>query len=155
MKAAVWHGRRDVRVDEVPDPVIKEPTDAIIEVTSTGLCGSDLHLYEVLAPFMTEGDILGHEPMGIVREVGSAVPDLRPGDRVVVPFNIACGAGPSTGSPSGTRTGSAHSRRVDVLLTRARRWSLTRGRCRNGRRSDLCRRPGPRSPARRSRRCPR
>jgi len=92
MKAAVWHGRRDVRVDEVPDPVIKEPTDAIIEVTSTGLCGSDLHLYEVLAPFMTEGDILGHEPMGIVREVGSAVPDLRPGDRVVVPFNIACGS---------------------------------------------------------------
>jgi threonine dehydrogenase-like Zn-dependent dehydrogenase len=92
MKAAVWHGRRDVRVDDVADPVIKETTDAIIEVTTTGLCGSDLHLYEVLAPFMTEGDILGHEPMGIVREVGSGVTNLRPGDRVVVPFNISCGS---------------------------------------------------------------
>ena len=70
MKAAVWHGRRDVRVDDVADPTIEAPTDAIIEVTSTGLCGSDLHLYEVMAPFMTEGDILGHEPMGIVEAVG-------------------------------------------------------------------------------------
>ena len=91
MKAAVWHGRRDVRVDEVADPTIEEPTDAIIEVTTSGLCGSDLHLYDVLAPFMTEGDILGHEPMGIVREVGPSAGDLRVGDRVVVPFNIACG----------------------------------------------------------------
>jgi threonine dehydrogenase-like Zn-dependent dehydrogenase len=91
MKAAVWHGRRDVRVEEVDDPKILEPTDAIIEVTTTGLCGSDLHLYEVLAPFMTEGDILGHEPMGVVREVGRAVGDLQVGDRVVVPFNISCG----------------------------------------------------------------
>jgi threonine dehydrogenase-like Zn-dependent dehydrogenase len=75
----------------VPDPVIQEPNDIIIRVTSSGICGSDLHLYEVLAPFMTEGDILGHEPMGIVEEVGSAITHLRPGDRVVIPFNIACG----------------------------------------------------------------
>ena len=92
MKAAVWHGRRDVRVDEVPDPTIQEPTDAIVEITTTGLCGSDLHLYEVLGPFMTEGDILGHEPMGVVRAVGSAVTNLAEGDRVVVPFNISCGS---------------------------------------------------------------
>ncbi|MGW7351747.1 zinc-dependent alcohol dehydrogenase [Streptomyces sp. NPDC054784] len=92
MKAAVWHGKRDVRVDEVPDPVVQEPTDAVIRVTSTGLCGSDLHLYEVLGPLMTPGDILGHEPMGVVEEVGSAVTGLTPGDRVVVPFQIACGS---------------------------------------------------------------
>ena len=85
MRAAVWHGKRDVRVDTVPDPIIKEPTDAIIKVTTSGLCGSDLHLYEVLAPFMSEGDMLGHEPMGIVEEVGATVHDLDPGDRVVVP----------------------------------------------------------------------
>ena len=71
MLAAVWHGRRNVQIDSVPDPVILEPTDAIVRVTSSGLCGSDLHLYEVLAPFMTPGDILGHEPMGIVEAVGS------------------------------------------------------------------------------------
>ena len=92
MQALTWHGRRDVRVDTVPDPAIKEPTDAIIRVTSTGLCGSDLHLYEVLGPFMQEGDVLGHEPMGIVEEVGSEVTNLTAGDRVVVPFQIACGA---------------------------------------------------------------
>ena len=91
MKALTWHGRRDVRVDTVPDPTIEQPTDAIIRVTSSGLCGSDLHLYEVLGPFMGEGDILGHEPMGIVEEVGSEVTNLRPGDRVVIPFNISCG----------------------------------------------------------------
>ncbi|WP_406443477.1 glutathione-dependent formaldehyde dehydrogenase [Streptomyces sp. NBC_00631] len=91
MKAVTWQGRRDVRVDDVPDPRIEQPTDAVIRITSTGLCGSDLHLYEVLTPFMTPGDILGHEPMGIVEETGSEVPDLRPGDRVVVPFQIACG----------------------------------------------------------------
>ena len=91
MKALTFHGRRDVRVDTVPDPRIEEPTDAIIRVTSTGLCGSDLHLYEVLAPFIDPGDILGHEPMGIVEEVGASVTDLAPGDRVVVPFNISCG----------------------------------------------------------------
>jgi threonine dehydrogenase-like Zn-dependent dehydrogenase len=91
MRAATWQGVRDVRIEEVPDPTIEEPTDAIIKVTSSGLCGSDLHLYEVLSPFMTPGDVLGHEPMGIVQEVGSAVTDLRVGDRVVVPFQIACG----------------------------------------------------------------
>ena len=91
MKAVVWHGRRDVQVETVDDPVVREPTDAIVRITSTGICGSDLHLYEVLGPFMTEGDILGHEPMGIVEEVGSAVRDLAVGDRVVVPFNISCG----------------------------------------------------------------
>lgn len=91
MKAVTWHGRRDVRVDTVPDPEIKEPTDAIIEVTSTNICGSDLHLYEVLGAFMNEGDVLGHEPMGIVREVGSAVTNLAVGDRVVIPFQISCG----------------------------------------------------------------
>ena len=92
MKAVAWHGKRDVRVEDVPDPILKEPTDAIIRVTSTGICGSDLHLYEVLGPFMREGDVLGHEPMGIVEEVGADVQNLTPGDRVVVPFNIACGS---------------------------------------------------------------
>ena len=91
MRAVVWHGRRDVRLEMVPDPVIQDPTDAVIRVTSSGLCGSDLHLYEVMAPFMTPGDVLGHEPMGIVEAVGSAVGELTVGDRVVVPFNIACG----------------------------------------------------------------
>ncbi|WP_254849060.1 alcohol dehydrogenase catalytic domain-containing protein, partial [Mycobacterium sp. GA-1841] len=91
MKAVTWHGRRDVRVDTVPDPEIEEPTDAIIEVTSTNICGSDLHLYEVLGAFMNPGDILGHEPMGIVREVGSGVGNLSVGDRVVIPFQISCG----------------------------------------------------------------
>jgi threonine dehydrogenase-like Zn-dependent dehydrogenase len=91
LKAVTWHGRRDVRVDTVPDPEIQEPTDAIIEVTSTNICGSDLHLYEVLGAFMHPGDILGHEPMGIVREVGSAVGSLSVGERVVIPFQISCG----------------------------------------------------------------
>jgi threonine dehydrogenase-like Zn-dependent dehydrogenase len=91
MKAAVWHGKRDVRVDDVPDPTIQEPTDAIVRITSSGLCGSDLHLYEVLGPFMTEGDILGHEPMGVVEEVGTSVGNLQVGDRVVMPFQISCG----------------------------------------------------------------
>jgi hypothetical protein len=91
MRAVTWHGKRDVRVDDVPDPTLQEPTDAIVRVTSTAICGSDLHLYEVLGAFMTPGDVLGHEPMGIVEEVGAAVPNLKRGDRVVVPFNIACG----------------------------------------------------------------
>ena len=91
MKALVWHGKRDVRVDNVADPTIQEPTDAIIEVTSSGICGSDLHLYEVLGMFLREGDILGHEPMGRVVAVGDDVDNLQVGDRVVVPFNISCG----------------------------------------------------------------
>jgi threonine dehydrogenase-like Zn-dependent dehydrogenase len=91
MRALTWHGKRDVRVDTVADPQIREPTDVIVQVTSTGLCGSDLHLYEVLTPFLEEGDILGHEPMGIVTETGPDVTALQPGDRVVVPFNVSCG----------------------------------------------------------------
>ena len=91
MKAVVWHGKEDVRVDNVPDPIIQEPTDAIVRVTSTALCGSDLHLYSKLYPIMREGDIIGHEPMGIVEEVGSDVEHIQPGDRVVIPFNISCG----------------------------------------------------------------
>ncbi|TDD08356.1 glutathione-dependent formaldehyde dehydrogenase [Saccharopolyspora terrae] len=91
MKALTWRGPRDVRVENVPDPKLEADTDAIIRVTSSGICGSDLHLYEVLAPFLDPGDILGHEPMGVVEETGSAVADIAPGDRVVVPFNIACG----------------------------------------------------------------
>lgn len=91
MKAVTWHGRRDVRVDTVKDPAIEQPTDAIIEITSTNICGSDLHLYEVLGAFMNEGDILGHEPMGVVTEVGSEVSELSVGDRVVIPFQISCG----------------------------------------------------------------
>jgi threonine dehydrogenase-like Zn-dependent dehydrogenase len=92
VKALVWHGKRDVRLDDVPDPTIEEPTDAIVRITSSGLCGSDLHLYEVLGPFMEPGDILGHEPMGVVEAVGSGVTNLTVGDRVVVPFQIACGS---------------------------------------------------------------
>jgi threonine dehydrogenase-like Zn-dependent dehydrogenase len=92
MKALTWQGRRDVRVETVPDPVLRKPDDVIIRVTSSGLCGSDLHLYEVLGPFLDPGDILGHEPMGIVEEVGSEVTAVRAGDRVVVPFNVSCGS---------------------------------------------------------------
>src|SRR6266508_2760362 len=91
MKAVVWNGRRDVRVERVPDPELREPTDAVIRVTSSAICGSDLHLYEVLGPFLEPGDVLGHEPMGIVEEVGAEVEHIQPGDRVVVPFNISCG----------------------------------------------------------------
>jgi threonine dehydrogenase-like Zn-dependent dehydrogenase len=91
MKAVAWHGKRDVRVDTVPDPAILDPTDVIVRITSTGICGSDLHLYEVLGPFIGEGDVLGHEPMGIVEEVGRDVTELKPGDRVVIPFNVSCG----------------------------------------------------------------
>lgn len=91
MKALCWHGTRDVRVEDVPDPRILNPRDAILRITSTAICGSDLHLYHGHMPSMVRGDILGHEFMGEVVEVGSAVTNLRPGDRVVVPFNIACG----------------------------------------------------------------
>ncbi|MGW6172297.1 zinc-dependent alcohol dehydrogenase [Arthrobacter sp. NPDC055138] len=91
MKALTWQGKRSVSVEEVPDPRIQEPTDAIVRITSTAICGSDLHLYEVLGPFMDKGDIIGHEPMGIVEEVGSAVTHIKAGDRVVIPFNVSCG----------------------------------------------------------------
>ena len=91
MRALTWQGQQDVRVETVPDPTIQQPTDAIIKVTSTAICGSDLHLYEVLGPFIDPGDVLGHEPMGVVEEVGSQTGDLKVGDRVVIPFNISCG----------------------------------------------------------------
>lgn len=91
VKALTWQGNHDVRVETVPDPSIEHPTDAIIRVTSSGICGSDLHLYEVLGTFIDPGDILGHEPMGIVEEVGAEVTQISPGDRVVIPFNISCG----------------------------------------------------------------
>jgi threonine dehydrogenase-like Zn-dependent dehydrogenase len=91
MKALTWQGVSDVSVDEVPDPTIQDPTDIIVRITSTGLCGSDLHLYTVLAPFLDAGDVLGHEPMGIVEEVGPEVTALAVGDRVVIPFNVSCG----------------------------------------------------------------
>src|SRR5437868_7740651 len=91
MKATCWYGTTDVRVEQVPDPTILNPRDAIIRVTATAICGSDLHIYGGFVPGMVKGDILGHEFMGEVVEVGSAVTSLRPGDRVVVPFPIACG----------------------------------------------------------------
>jgi len=92
VRALTWQGRHDVRVEDVPDPQLRDPRDAIIRVTSTAICGSDLHLYSVLGPFLDAGDILGHEPMGVVEEVGTEVSGLKPGDRVVVPFVIACGS---------------------------------------------------------------
>ncbi|GAA3623888.1 zinc-dependent alcohol dehydrogenase [Microlunatus ginsengisoli] len=91
MRAVTWQGRRTVSVEDVPDPRIEQSTDAIVKITSTNICGSDLHLYETLGAFMTPGDILGHEPMGIVEEVGRDVTDLAVGDRVVMPFQISCG----------------------------------------------------------------
>lgn len=91
MKALTWQGKRNVSVEEVPDPAIEDPTDVVVRVTSSAICGSDLHLYELLGPFLDRGDILGHEPMGVVVDVGSAVSQLRVGDRVVIPFNISCG----------------------------------------------------------------
>ena len=91
MRALTWHGNEDVRVESVPDPRIEEPTDAIVRITSTAICGSDLHLYGVLGMFIDEGSILGHEPMGVVEAVGADVRQISPGDRVVVPFNISCG----------------------------------------------------------------
>jgi threonine dehydrogenase-like Zn-dependent dehydrogenase len=91
LKAVTWQGRRNVSVEEVADPIIQKPNDAIIKVTSTNICGSDLHLYETLGAFMSPGDVLGHEAIGIVLEVGKEVTQIHPGDRVVVPFQISCG----------------------------------------------------------------
>jgi threonine dehydrogenase-like Zn-dependent dehydrogenase len=91
MRALTWQSKGQVEVQDVPDPTIQEPTDAIVRITSTAICGSDLHLYDVLAPYLTPGDVLGHEFMGIVEEVGSETGSLSVGDRVVVPFNISCG----------------------------------------------------------------
>ncbi|MDS0476734.1 zinc-dependent alcohol dehydrogenase [Natrinema sp. 1APR25-10V2] len=92
MKALTWHGEEDVRVDDVPDPELVNPHDAIVEITATAICGSDLHLYDGYVPTMREGDVLGHEPMGEVVAVGDAVETLESGDRVVVPFTISCGS---------------------------------------------------------------
>jgi threonine dehydrogenase-like Zn-dependent dehydrogenase len=91
MRALTWQGTGKVSVEDVPDPKIMEPTDAIVRMTSTAICGSDLHLYDVLGMYLDKGDVLGHEPMGIVEEVGPEVTHIRPGDRVVIPFNISCG----------------------------------------------------------------
>jgi len=91
MKAVTWHGTHDMRVENVPDPKIQEPRDIVIKITTTCICGSDLHLYDGFMPTMQKGDIIGHEPMGIVEEVGSAVTNLKKGDRVVVPFTMSCG----------------------------------------------------------------
>ena len=91
MRALVWHGKGDVRCDTVPDPIIEDPRDIIVKITSTAICGSDLHLYDNYMPAMEKGDILGHEPMGEVVEVGSAITKFQKGDRVVIPFTICCG----------------------------------------------------------------
>src|ERR1700759_4954851 len=91
MRALTWQGKGKVAVETVPDPEIHQPTDAIVRITSTAICGSDLHLYDVLGMYLDKGDVLGHEPMGIVEEVGADVTHIKPGDRVVIPFNISCG----------------------------------------------------------------
>src|SRR5688500_10748381 len=91
MKAVCWFGKNDVRVEQVPDPELINPRDAIIKITSTAICGSDLHLYNGFIPTMRKGDILGHEFMGVVEEIGNEVKTLKCGDRVVIPFTIACG----------------------------------------------------------------
>jgi len=92
MKAVCWHGRRDVRVDNVDDPRIENPRDAIVRIAATAICGSDLHLYNGVMPTMKSGDVIGHEPMGEIVKLGSAVSNLKKGDRVVVPFTLACGS---------------------------------------------------------------
>src|SRR5436189_4139204 len=91
MKALCWHGTNHVQIDNVPDPKIEQPRDAVVKITSTAICGSDLHLLDGFMPTMKKGDVLGHEPMGEVVEVGREVNNLKKGDRVVVPFTIACG----------------------------------------------------------------
>ncbi len=122
MRAVTWQGRRKVSVDTVPDPAIKEPNDAIIRVTSTNICGSDLHLYEVLGAFMSPGDILGHEAMGVVEEVGREVDELDVGDRVVIPFNISLRDAASCAT-TGCRANAR--RRRTAIRARAPRSSVT------------------------------
>ena len=92
MKAVCWHGTHDVRVDSVDDPKIEDPRDIVVRITSTAICGSDLHLYDGMMPGMEDGDVIGHEPMGIVEEVGSGITKFQKGDRVVVPFTLSCGS---------------------------------------------------------------
>ena len=92
MKALTWHGRNDLRIDNVPDAKIEDDGDVVIRITATGICGSDLHLMTEAAPALKSGDVLGHEPMGVVEEVGRGVTKLKKGDRVVVPFTMACGS---------------------------------------------------------------
>ena len=92
MQALCWHGKGDVRVDKVADPKIMDPRDVIVKVTSTAICGSDLHLLDGYMPTMESGDIIGHEFMGIITEVGKGVSNLKVGDRIVVPFTMACGS---------------------------------------------------------------
>ena len=89
MRAICWHGKSDVRVDTVPDPMIEDPRDVVVKITSTAICGSDLHLFNGYMPTMEPGDVIGHEPMGVVEEVGTSVTTLKRGDRVVVPFTIS------------------------------------------------------------------
>ncbi|NUQ89115.1 MAG: glutathione-dependent formaldehyde dehydrogenase [Glycomyces artemisiae] len=91
MKAVVWHGIGDIRLDEVPDPAVEEPTDAVVRITRSAICGTDLHMVRGTMPGMVPGTILGHEAVGVVEEVGSAVRGFRPGDRVVVPSTVGCG----------------------------------------------------------------
>src|SRR5689334_10470906 len=91
MQALTYHGAKDVRVESVPDPQLEAKDDILLRVTATAICGSDLHLYRGKIPGLEEGDVLGHEFMGIVEEVGPAVKAVKPGDRVVIPFTISCG----------------------------------------------------------------
>jgi threonine dehydrogenase-like Zn-dependent dehydrogenase len=114
LKALTWRGKRDVLIDNVPDPTIQEPTDAIVRITTTAICGSDLHLIEVPTPFMEEGDVLGHEPMGVVEEVGPGVTNLSPGDRVVIPFQISCGHCFICGQGLQTQCETTHVREWDM-----------------------------------------
>ena len=161
MKALCWHGTGDVRVDNVPDPKIEDPRDAIIKITASGICGSDLHLFDGFMPTMETGDILGHEPMGEVVEVGSGVTNLKKGDRVVVPFTIACG---SCFFCKKTAVLAAATTRTRTPRSPARRWAIRPRACSASRtcsaaspaaRRSTCACPSPTSArSRSSRTCP-